>query len=283
LAKTAGGVFSGAGIAVDADLVIAGRSLAVSVAVFLGLSATSVGATGASVVAGPEWLGSRSAGAAQSGVAVIRPPSQFEPANLLVALVAADGPDSIPVGTATSETSVRISDRTHLRWTRAVHVSARHDVGLHLETFGASAAEIWTARPPAGWVATDDVIQVVNTHPTAKDDGFVVTIAAFANGRLAETGTVDGMDGDAEQLAMAVPDGSAIYAATFAGHRNADFTPNAGMHRVAQRRAGDDTAGVIASDSRALPASVQDVGYTAPTPGNFWEMAVAVISPASPA
>lgn len=253
----------------------------VGVTALLALTAADAGAAVSSASTGPGWLGSRSSSAEQTAAAAIRPPSQFASANLLVALVAADGPDSIPVGTATSETSVRFSDRTHLRWTRAAHVSARQDVGLHLETFGASVAEVWTARPPTTWVPTDDVIQVTNTHPTTNDDGFLVTIAAFTNGRLAETGTIDGMNRDTEQLSMSVPDGSAIYAATFAGRVNADFTPVPGMHLAARRRAGDDTAGVIASDDRALAAGVQTVGYTAPAPGNFWEMAVAVISPAS--
>jgi hypothetical protein len=257
------------------------RPLLLCAAAFLALGPTNAGAAVAPSVAGPGWLGSRSSSAAQSMAAVIRPPSSFGNTNLLVALVAADGPDSIPVGTATSETSVRFSDRTHLRWTGAAHVSARQDVGLHLETFGASVAEIWTARPPVGWVPTDDVVRVTNTHPTTNDDGFLVTVAAFTNGRLAETGTIDGMDRDAEQLSMSVPDGSAVYAATFAGRVNAVFTPVAGMHVAGRRRAGDDTAGVIASDSRALAAGPQTVGYTAPAPGNFWEMAVAVISPAS--
>jgi hypothetical protein len=209
-------------------------------------------------------------------------PSSFSAANLLVALVAADGPDSIPVGSATSETSVEFSDPAGLIWMRAVHVSARHDFGLGpdpREQFGASIAEVWTAMPPRGWSPLTDPISIVNSHPNTTDDGSLITIAGFAHGRLAEVATIDGMAADAERLSLSVPGQSAIYAATFAGRRNANFTPVAGFHLAAQRRAGDDTAGVIASNDRNLPAGIQTVGYTAPGPGDFWELAVAVISP----
>jgi hypothetical protein len=41
------------------------------------------------------------------------------------------------------------------------------------------------------------------------------------------------------------------------------------------RRAGDDTAQVIASNNRNLPAGIYNVGYILnPAPGNYWEMAL---------
>ena len=73
----------------------------------------------------------------------------------------------------------------------------------------------------------------------------------------------------------------AIYAATFAGRRNAKFVPLAGYHRVVQRRAGDDSAAVIASNDRDLASGTQAVGYGSPDPGNYWEAAAAVITSAT--
>ena len=257
--------------------------LAAAIMVGLGSGGAS-GVAHSATASGPGWLGSRSASAPQDGVATVSLPSAFAHANLLVALVAADGPDSVPIGAATTETTVRFSDPARLLWTRAAHVSARHDFGYPgqaLEHFGASVTEVWTATPPPRWVPSRDPLRVTNSHPNRRDDGFVVTIAAFTNGRLAEAATLDGMANDTEQISLSVPDESAIYAATFAGHRNTDFVPLAGYHLVRQRRAGDDTGGVIASDTRDLSAGVQRLGYTAPSPGDFWELAVAVVSTAS--
>jgi hypothetical protein len=225
------------------------------------------------------WLGSRSASAAQDGVATFRFPQQFAQADLLVALVGLDGPDTVPVGLHATATTARFSDPLHLVWTRRAHVSARHDVGPVLETFGASVAEIWTANPPPGWNPVADPIRVTNNFPLTNDDGFAVTIAAFSSGRVAETATTDGMNGDPEQLVLAVPQHSAIYAATFSGRRNAAFTPMAGYHLAVERRAGDDTAAVLASDDRDLASGMQTLGYTAPSPGDFWELAAVVIGP----
>ena len=226
----------------------------------------------------PGWLGSRSAAAPQAGVASIALPDTFATAKILVALVGADGPDTVPIGFATSETTARFSGG-QLTWTRVAHVSARHDwttPGGRVERFGASVAEVWVASPPPGW-SGGQVVRVTLNHPNHRDDGFVVTIAAFANGRLLEATTADGLNARAEQKQLTVPDHSAVYAATFNGQRNADFTPLVGYHRALQRRAGDDTAAVIASDGRDLAGGMQTVGFTSPEPGNFWEMAVAVI------
>jgi hypothetical protein len=78
---------------------------------------------------------------------------------------------------------------------------------------------------------------------------------------------------------MSVPKGSAVYAAFFNGRVNANFTPSAGYHTAISRNAGDDTAKVIASNNRSLPASLQSVGYTdGPAPGNYWEAAVVVVN-----
>ena len=118
---------------------------------------------------------------------------------------------------------------------------------------------------------------MTNNHPNRRDDGFVVTIAAFTNGRLAEAETLDGWQ-TTRAISLSVPDESAIYAHNVPGHRNAEFVPLAGYHLVRQRHAGDDTGGVIASDGRDLSTGVQRLGYAAPTPGDFWELAVAVIS-----
>ncbi len=77
---------------------------------------------------------------------------------------------------------------------------------------------------------------------------------------------------------MSVPAGSSVYAITFSGRVNANFIPLPGYHEVVQRRQGDDTAGVLAPDSRDLPAGLQAVGYSAPNPGNYWEMTIAVFT-----
>ncbi|HEX6475892.1 MAG TPA: hypothetical protein VF005_01360, partial [Acidimicrobiales bacterium] len=66
----------------------------------------------------------------------------------------------------------------------------------------------------------------------------------------------------------------------FNGRENAAFTPLSGYHTAAARRAGDDTAQVIASNDRALGAGLQTVGYTSsPSPGDYWEEAIVEVRP----
>ena len=231
---------------------------------------------------GVAWfsVGERTAGRRRNRLV----PSAFAAADLLVALVAADGPDSVPIGAATTETTARFSDPAGCcgRACACVRPSRLRLPGPAPENFrriccrGLDGDHHHRVGPGLG---PDPGRRT--TIPTSRDDGFVVTIAAFTNGRLAEAATIDGMTDDTEQISLSVPDGSAIYAASFAGHLNTDLVPLAGFHLVRQRRAGDDTGGVIASNARALSAGVQHLGYTAPDPGNFWELAVAVVSPAS--
>jgi hypothetical protein len=229
---------------------------------------------------GTGWLGSRSASVAQDQVAVFAMPSTFEGADLLVASVTADGPDTYPATSVTTPTTAVFGGRSGLQWTRVARVSARHDwaaLGARLEVYGASVAEIWVATPTAPWTPTG-VVTVANSHSETRDDGMTVTVAAFSHAQFDEAVSFDGLAGMAEHMAVFVPHDSAIYAATFAGRRNAAFTPIAKLHRVIERRAGDDTAGVIASNSRDLPTGRIEVGNTAPDPGNYWEVAAAVIT-----
>jgi hypothetical protein len=229
---------------------------------------------------GTGWLGSRSASVAQNQVAVVAMPSTFAGADLLVASVAADGPDTYPATKVTTPTTAVFGGTSGLHWTRVAHVSARHDwatPGAHLERYGASVAEIWIATAPARWTSTG-VVTVANSHPETRDDGMTVTVAAFSNAQFDEAVTFDGLAGMPEHMPVFVPHDSAIYAATFAGQLNADFTPVANFHHVIERRAGDDTAGVIASNSRDLSTGTIQVGNIAPDPGNYWEVAVAVVT-----
>jgi hypothetical protein len=218
---------------------------------------------------------------AQGAGADLRFPSTFRGANLLVAMVANDGPDTVPVGSAASETSAVFGGTSGLTWTRHAHISARQDwaaTGDRLESFGASSAEMWTATPPANWTPSGDVKEI-SSHPGSGDDGGVVTIAAFANGQVGDITTLDGLNSRTESQTMSVPNRSAVYAAFFNGRVNANFTPSAGYHAAISRNAGDDTAKVIASNNRALPASLQSVGYTGgPAPGDYWEAAVVVVN-----
>ena len=226
-------------------------------------------------------LGTRSVSIAQNAVASIAVPASFRGARLLLALVAADGPDSVPVGTVRTETTAVIAGTTGLVWTRAAHVSARQDwaaPGDRLERFGASITEIWTAIPPRQWKA-QGTITITSSHRNRYDDGMAATVIAFAHGRLAQAPTIDGLATRPETLAVTVPKHAAVYAATFAGRMNASFTPLPGFHLAVQRRAGDDTAGVLVSNRHDLPPSTQVVGYSAPNPGDYWEMAAAVIIP----
>ncbi len=228
----------------------------------------------------PGWLGSASASVAQNVPATITVPTSFAGANLLVAMVATDGPDSTPVGSATSETTAVFGGTSGLTWTRHGHESSRQDwaaTGERLETYGASATEVWTATPPPRWTPQGNVTEISN-HPNSADDGQVLTIAAFNNGGLGDVITLDGLASRPEQQQMSVPPGSSVYAATFNGKVNASFTTLPGYHHVLQRRQGDDTATVLTSDSRDLPAGLQAVGYSAPNPGNYWEMTIAVIT-----
>ncbi len=226
------------------------------------------------------WLGSRSASVAQDVVANIAVPSRFAGANLLVALVASDGPDTFPATHIVTETTAVFGGTAGLTWTRVAHVSARHDwatPGAHLELYGASIAEVWTATPPQGWTPSGNVT-VTTTHPNTRDDGMTVTIVAYANGQFDHAVTFDGLAGMAERRNVDVPNDSSIYAATFAGRVNADFTPTANFHDVVERQAGDDTATVIASNDRDLPTGSYATGMVSPDPGNFWEVAAAVIT-----
>jgi len=226
------------------------------------------------------WLASRSASVAQNQFATIAMPSAFTGANLLIALVAADGPDTYPATRVTTPTTAVFGGSAGLRWIREAHVSARHDwatPGAQLEQFGASVAEVWSATLPAHWTPNGDVT-VANSHPNTHDDGTVVTIAAFSHARFDHAVTFDGLAGMSELRRVNMPNDSAIYAATFAGRVNSDFAPVAHFHHVIERRAGDDTAGVIASNSRDLPAGAIAVGNAAPDPGNYWEVAAAVVT-----
>ena len=258
---------------VFAGFVIAGASLGVL---------SSRGGSATTTPGVPGWLGSVDAGYAQSTGADLKLPSRFAGANLLVAIVGNDGPDTVPVGSATSETSAVFSGTSGLTWTRHAHLSARQDwavPGDQLESFGASSVEIWTATPPANWTPSGDVKEI-STHPSSGDDGGVVSIVAYSNGQVGDITTLDGLKNRTESQTMSVPNGSAVYAGLFNGRVNADFTPGADYHTAASRNAGDDTAKVIASNERALPASLQRVGYSGtPGPGDYWEEAVVVVAP----
>jgi len=237
--------------------------------------------TGAPRSAGPGWIGSISGTYEQSSGTVLHLPSGFAPADLLVAIVANDGPDS-----ATSVTHAGFGGTSGLTWICHGHVSARQDWAVsrdRLDRAGASSAEIWTAAPPVGW--TPGTVTEISSNPEPdvvhRDDGGVVTITAWANGQLGQVLTVDGVAGRPlrESLDTLGP-GSAAYAAIFTGRVNAAFTPLAGFHTVISRRAGDDTAQVIASNNRDLPSGIHSVGYApTPGPGNYWEMAVVEITP----
>src|SRR5215831_16794279 len=97
----------------------------------------------------PGWIGSETAAYDQQTGARLLLPSSFASANLLVAIVGNDGPDS-----NSTETHATFGGPSGLRWTRLAHVSARQDwaaPGDSLDLAGASSAEVWMARPPAGW------------------------------------------------------------------------------------------------------------------------------------
>lgn len=243
--------------------------------------AVTVGATNPKL-GNPGWIGSLSGGAPQTGKVTLSPPTAWKSANLLVLMASLDGPDTQPVGKATGETHAIVGGTSGLSWTRLTHVSARQDwaaAGSKLEPYGASATEVWVAQVPVGWPATG-TIMVADSQAT-KDDGFVVTVVAYSNGKVNGVVTLDGLNGRPEVQRLTVPACSSVYAATFFGKVNAAFTPERGYQAAVVRRAGDDTAATLASTSHCLAASLQAVGYTAPAPGNYWEMAIAIVSPAS--
>jgi hypothetical protein len=209
-------------------------------------------------------------------------PPSFTGADLLVAVTAEDGPDTTPVGGYRSPTTAVFGGNSGLRWARLAHVSARHDVALpgdRLETAGASSTEVWQAIVPAGWTGTGKTITEISSHPLTADDGHVALVAAFANGVVNTTATADGLGGTGtEAITRSVPAGSAVYASTLEGRVNAAFQPTSGSHTATQRRAGDDTMGVVASNSRALPAERFTIGQLG-DPGAYWEEASVVVSP----
>ena len=231
----------------------------------------------------PGWIDSVTAAYAQQTGATLRLPSTFAGANLLVAVVGNDGPDS-----NTAETHAVFGGTSRLPWVRHAHISARQDwtaPGDSLDLAGASSAEIWTAAPPSGW--TPGTVTEISNFPEAtsalRDDGGIITIAAWSSGRLGQIFTLDGLNSRPEHQSVdTLGPGSTIYAAMFNGRANAAFTPVAGYHTAAGivRRSGDDTAQVIASDNRDLPAGIQNVGYnSAPSPGDYWEMAIVEVVP----
>ncbi len=229
------------------------------------------------------FLGELSASVAQNQVAELRVPSWFVRPNLLVALVAADGPDTYPTTHVRVGTIAVFGGSAGLQWKRAARESARHDFAAghaRHERYGASIAEIWTAVPPPGWKA-GGVVTVTTTHPETHDDGLVITVVAFARGRIESTPTKDGLHTRPERLTTTVAAGDDLFAALFEGRVNANFVPLPGFRADVQRRAGDDTASVLESDRRSLPAGAQTVGFASPNPGDYWEMAVAVIAPSS--
>jgi hypothetical protein len=229
--------------------------------------------------ADPGWIDSVSASYAQNQVATLTLPSGFSTAKLLVAIVANDGPDS-----NTTETTAVFGGTTHLRWVRHAHVSARQDweAGTDsIDVYGASSAEIWTAAPPSGWRPGGKTVTEISNQPNTGDDGGVITLAAWSNGRLGHIHTLDGLNSRPEHQLMALDGSSAsIYAAVFNGRANASFNPASGYQFTVTRHAGDDTAGVIASDNRNLGASLQNIGYAStPSPGDYWEMAIVEVVP----
>jgi hypothetical protein len=229
------------------------------------------------------WIGSVTASYSQQSGATLDLPSTFATADLLVAIVANDGPDS-----NTLETHAVFGGASGLTWVRHAHVSARQDwaaQGDRVDLAGASSAEIWTASPPKGW--TPSKVTEVSNFPEStsplRDDGGIVTIAAWSSGRLGQIFTLDGLNSRLEhQYIDTLGPASSIYAAMFNGRVNSNFVPVAGFHTAAgiARRAGDDTAQVIASNNRNLPPGIYNVGYISnPAPGNYWEMAVVEVVP----
>jgi hypothetical protein len=235
------------------------------------------------VVATTGWIGSVTSAYAQETGAALSLPRNFSKADLLVAIVANDGPDSNTV-----ETHAVFGGASRLKWTRHAHISARQDwtaLGDRIDLAGASSTEIWTATPPVGW-RPGTVTEISNFPETTwpvRDDGGIVTIAAWSSGRLGQIFTLDGLNARPEhQRVDILGPASTIYAAMFNGRTNANYAPLMGFHTAGgiSRRAGDDTAQVIASNNRNLPAGIYSVGYLpSPAPGNYWEMAIAEVVP----
>lgn len=231
----------------------------------------------------PGWINSVTAAYDQQTGANLRLPSSFAGTSLLVAIVANDGPDS-----NAAETHAVFGGSSGLTWVRHAHISARQDwaaPGDSLDLAGASSAEIWTATPPAGWKpgTVTEISNFPQTNSTARDDGGIITIAAWSSGQLGQVFTLDGLNFRPEhQKIDTLGPASTIYAAMFNGRANAAFNPMPGYHTAAGvvRRTGDDTAQVIASDNRNLPAGIQNVGYTAThAPRDYWEMAIVEVVP----
>jgi hypothetical protein len=251
---------------------------AIVLGLLVGLSGGPAPSSATTPTGNPGWISSVSASLAQNRPATLTLPSSFSAADLLVAIVANDGPDS-----NTSETTAVFGGASGLTWSRHAHISARQDWaagGDQLDAYGASSAEIWTAAPSPGW--RPGAVTEVSNHPNTIDDGGVITVAAWTNGQLGTIATLDGLDGRPEHQSMVLSGaGSSIYAALFNGRKNATFTPVSGYHTAVARHAGDDTAQVIASDNRALGAGLQTIGYTSsPSPGDYWEEAIVEVRPA---
>ena len=253
-------------------------SWGVALGLLVGLSDGAAPSSATAATGNPGWISSVSGSHAQREPATLTLPSTFSAADLLVAVVANDGPDS-----NTSETMAVFGGTSQLTWIRHAHISARQDWAAgtdQLDAYGASSTEIWTAVPPSNW--TPGTVTEISNHPNTTDHGGVITIAAWTNGQLGNVATLDGLNSRPEHQSMVLSGaGSSIYAAMFNGRKNARFTPLSGYHTTAARRAGDDTAQVIASNDRALGAGLQSVGYTSsPSPGDYWEEAVVEVRPA---
>ena len=151
--------------------------------------------------------------------------------------------------------------------------------GDQLEKYGVSAAEVWVAIPPKPWNPAGTTVTEIPSHPNTGDDGHSVVVAAYSNAVVGSVAVADGLGGNGtEQITRNVPAGSDVYAAVLEGRVNANFVPTAGSHNAIQRRAGDDTIGVVASDSRGLPAGPFTIGQQG-DPGPYWEEAMVVVAP----
>jgi hypothetical protein len=226
------------------------------------------------------WLGGIQGSGAQNQPIVLSIPPSFARANLLIALSADDGPDG-----ATPPNSSAFGGTSGLTWTRIGRDSSRTSVALPgdtLEATGASTTEAWQAIPPPGWRGTGTTITEIGNHPTTPDDGHVVSVSAYTNGMVSRTVNGDGLGGPGAAITTigSVPAGSAVYTAIMEGRVNAAFTPTIGSHTAVQRRAGDDTMSVVASDARALPAGMFTTGQVG-DPGPYWEETGVVVGPGS--
>lgn len=239
------------------------RAALAALVVSAAVVAASVGApgSGAARPAGVGFLDSASGHASGASDARVALEPQQNRANLLVAIVAADGPD------AAGQQVVLTDDRRHV-WTLRI----RHVV------FG-SIIDVFTA-PGTG----HDAGTVVSSHLTAHSggEGQALTVAAYANGYYYDETYING-SGGIPRLDQNMPPGADTYTVFVAGRDDRPIALRPGEHPVNVVPVSDPDHHLFQishTDSHSFEGGVMQTGNSGPVASGEWGLLDVNILPA---